>query len=140
MSKHFVGCLAATLSIALFSGPLLAQDPDGAQEMKRLQTTLAVINSELKSDLDQILVLQEALKVNSRTSLEAQGRSPYPVMVDDAAAAQRLAIQRETAINARLDTILARSAALDARKQPLLERVRELGAVPQAAAAKNAPR
>jgi hypothetical protein len=122
-------------SIAVFlciimSAPSLAQEQNGAIEIRRLQALLRVINSELKSDLDQILVLQEAIRGNSRTSLAAQGRSPDIVTVEDGITAERHAIEREDAINARLDAILARSAMLDAQKQPLLERIQELGAVP----------
>ncbi len=135
MSKHSLACLAAALAL-VFSGSLSAQEQDSVVEIKRLQSLLTVINSELKSDLDQIFLLQEAIKANARTSLEAQGRSPDTVMVEDVAAAQRRAMQRETAINARLDAVLARSAALDATKQPLLDRVRELSVLPQAATAK----
>jgi len=137
MPTHLMAGLAITLSI-FFSGSLIAQEKESAPELKRLQTMLSVINAELKSDLDQILVLQEAIKANSRTPLEAQGRSPDAVSYDEAAAAQRRAIQRETAINSRLDAILARSAELDAKKQPLLERIAELSAAPQASDAKRA--
>jgi hypothetical protein len=45
------------------------------------------------------------------------------VSYDDIAAVQRRGIQRETTINARLDAILARSAALGAKKVALLERI-----------------
>jgi hypothetical protein len=133
MSARFLACLAGSLAIFM-AASLHAQEQDSVLEIKRLQALLTVINAELKSDLDQILTLQEAIKVNGRASLETQGRSPDPVLVNEAAAAQRQAMQRETAINARLDAILARSAALDATKQPLLERVRELGMAPPAVA------
>ena len=129
MSIRFIAGLAATLSLMfslMFSESLLAQEQGSNPEMKQLQTLLAVINSELKSDLEQMLVLQEAIKANARPPLAAQGRSPDPVSFDDVAAEQRLAIQRETALNARLDALLARSAALDARKLPILERMREI--------------
>jgi hypothetical protein len=132
---RFLACLAGSLAI-LLSAPLRAEEQGIVLEIKRLQALLSVINAELKSDLDQVLMLQEAIKANGRTSLEAQGRSPDAILVEDAATAQRLAIQRETEINARLDAILARSAALDAKKQPLQERVRELSAAQPAAAAK----
>ena len=135
MSMRLVACLAASLSI-VFSGSLFAQEQGSVLEITRLQVLLSVINLELKSDLDQMLVLQEAIRANARMPLEAQGRSPDAVSFDDVAAAQRRAIQRETAINARLDALLARSAALDAMKQPLLERIRELGVLPQPPAAK----
>jgi hypothetical protein len=102
MSMRLLACLAVSLVI-VFSGPLLAQEQKSAVEMKNLQLSLSVINAEAKSDLDQILVLQEAIKVNARTPLGAQqGRSPDPVLFEDAAAAQRLAIERETAMNTRL--------------------------------------
>jgi hypothetical protein len=129
MSMRLLACLAGSLAIVL-PASLHAQEQDSVLEIKRLQALLSVINTELKSDLDQILMLQEAIKANDRASLEAQGRSPDAVMLEASVAAQRRAIQRETAINARLDAILARSAALDAKKQPLLERVRELGMTP----------
>jgi hypothetical protein len=135
MFARMLCCLAAFLPM-VFSGSVLADDAENTIVLKRLQTSLAVINSELKSDLDQVLMLQEAIKANARTPLETQGRSPDPVMVEDAAAAQRRAIQRETAINVRLDAILARSAALDAKKQPLLERLRELSVAQPPVAAK----
>ncbi|MGA7178479.1 MAG: hypothetical protein WBX11_02675 [Thiobacillaceae bacterium] len=135
MSIRFLACLAASLCI-FFSGSVLAQEQGSVLEMKQLQISLSVINSELKADLDQILMLEEAIRANAQSSLEVQGRSPDPVFYEDVAAAQRRAIQRETAMNARLDALLARSAALDARKQPLLERIQELGMLPQEQAVK----
>ncbi len=130
MYFRFLASLAVTLSV-FFSGTLFAQDQESILEIKQLQAAISVINSELKADLDQILMLEEAIKLNARTSLEGQGRSPDPVLYDDVAAAQRRAIERETAMNARLDALLARSATLDARKQPLLERIQELSLLPQ---------
>ena len=113
------------------SATLRAQGQDGIGEVRRLQTLLSVINLELKADLDQVTMLQEAIKANPRVPLEAQGRSPDAVSFDAMATAQRQAILREASLNARLEALLARSAVLDAQKQPLLERVRELGALPQ---------
>lgn len=132
MSMRFLVYLAAALSISIaYSGPLFAQEQEGVLELKRLQASLSIINSEIKADLDQILALQEAIKTNSRTPMDAQpGRSPDVALYEDTTAAQRLAIQRDAAISARLDAILARTAALDAQKQRLLERVLELGVVP----------
>ncbi len=134
MSMRHLACLATLFSL-LFCGPLLAQEHAGASEMKRLQTLMSVINGELKADLDQILVLQEAIKANARLPLAAQGRSPDAISFDEVAAAQRRAIQRESALNARLEAIMARSAILDANKQSLLERLMELGLAPQVPAA-----
>ena len=123
--------LAPLLSL-LIAGSTFAQEPANAPEMKRLQTVLSVINAELKTDLDQILILQEALKANARGSLKAQGRTPDAISFDEVAAEQRRAIQRELALNARLDAILARSTTLDSKKQSILERLLELGLAPQA--------
>lgn len=131
MSIRFLVRAAASLFI-VFSGSLLAQQQEGALELQRLQAALSVINAEIKANLDEVMALQEAIKANSRTPLDAQGRSPDVVSFDDMAAAQRRAIENEAAMKARLEAILARSAALDAEKQPLLERVRELLQVPQA--------
>jgi hypothetical protein len=60
---------------------------------------------------------------------------PDAISFDEVAAAQRRAIQRELTLNARLDAILARTAALDAKKQSILERILEIGVVQQAPAA-----
>jgi hypothetical protein len=109
---------------------LLAQVQDRALELQRLRAVLATINSEAKADLDQIQMLQEAIKANARTSLEAQWRSPDPVMFEDNAAAQRRMIQRDSAINARLESILERSAALEVKKQLILDRILEVSAMP----------
>lgn len=129
MSIRNLAGLAISILIG-FSGPAAAQEQQAFIRIQTLQASLSIINSELRSDLDQILILQEAIRANARMPLEAeQGRSPDPVSYEDVAAAQRRAIQRETAINARLDRLLARSAELDARKQPLLDEVRELGVV-----------
>jgi Flp pilus assembly protein TadB len=134
MSTRYFCCLAGVL-LVLWSGHSFAQDQSGVLEMRRLQTALSVINAELKADLDQVLALHEALKANSRAPLNLQGRSPDPLSYDDVAAAQRLAIQRDVLLNGRLDAILARSAVLDAEKQPLLERVRSLSLLPRTSAA-----
>ena len=130
----FVLNFAAAIVLIVFSGCLFAQVPgqeaESDLEMKRIQNVISVINGEIKSDLDQLLILQEALKANSRMSLEAQGRSPDIVNIADIAAAQRQAVERETSINARIDSVLARTAELSARKQVLLEQFMELSAAP----------
>jgi hypothetical protein len=88
------------------------------------------INAEIKSDLDQVLVLQEPIKANVRIPQEEQRRSPDIAMVDDVAIAQRRAIEREAALNVRLEALFARNAALDATKQGILERGRNIGELP----------
>jgi hypothetical protein len=121
--------LAGTFSLLLPAG-LAAQELDAGVELKQLQQLLAVYNTEIKSDLDQVLVLQEALKANARPTLMAQGRTPTPASFEAVAETQRLAIQRESALNDRLSVLLARSAALDARKLPVLERMRDISMAP----------
>ena len=135
MSKYIRSFFLATF-LVIFSGSLFAQVPaqeqERIQEMNRIQNVLAVINAEIKSDLDQLLILQEALKSNSRMSLEAQGRSPDVVNMTDLATAQRQAIDREISINTRIDAVLARTAELSLKKQSLLEQFMELSTVPLA--------
>jgi hypothetical protein len=131
----FNRCLAIAL-LAMLSVCTFAQEEERDLELRRIQMMLATINLELRSDLDQVLLLQEAIKVNGQAPLEALGRSPDAVSFEDVAAAKRRALEREAAINARLDAILLRSAALDAKKQPLLDRIRELGERPEATTAK----
>ena len=132
MSKYIPTYFLASFLI-IFSGSLFAQVPaqeqERIQEMSRIQNVLAVINAEIKSDLDQLLILQEALKSNSRISLEAQGRSPDVVNMSDLASAQRQAIERETSINSRIDAVLARTAELSLKKQSLLDQFMELSTV-----------
>jgi hypothetical protein len=129
MFIRFLACLSALFSI-LYTGSLLAEDQGRFIEMKQIQISLSIINSELKANLDQILMLEDAIKANDRPSMVEQGRSFDPVMYDDKVAARQRVIQRETVLNARLDALLARSAQLDAQKQPLLERIREIGVMP----------
>jgi hypothetical protein len=123
--------------LVFFSTSVYAVEDENILEIKRLQAMVIVINLELKSDLDQVMLLQEALKMNSRMSLESQGRSPDALSYDDVAATKRLAIQRETSINARLDAILLRSSELDVKKQVLLDRVMELSLVPRSSVTKS---
>lgn len=130
MPKRQIAWLAPLFTL-LLAGSTLAQEPASSPEMRQLQTVLSVINAELKSDLDQILVLQEALKANARGSLQAQGRTPDAISFDEVAAEQRRAIQRELALNTRLDAILARSTSLDSKKQSILERLIDLGLTQQ---------
>ena len=135
MSKR-LSALAMLPLLLLVCLPLHAQERDRGQEMRGLQASLTAINLELRADFDQIAMLQEAIRANARTPLEAQGHAPDMVQFDDVAAAERQAIAREKAMNARLDAILARTAALDERKQPLVERIRDLGGIAPGAAAR----
>jgi len=127
--RFFICCLAASAS-SFVPALVVAQEPDALAAMKQLQASISIINAELRSDLEQMLMLQEALRINAGPPLEVQGRSPDVVQYEDAAAAQRRALERETAINARLDAILARSADLEAKKAALLERMYALEPVP----------
>jgi hypothetical protein len=139
MSKRLFSYRIAIIVVSLlivFCSSSYALEDENILEMKRLQAMVTVINLELKSDLDQVVMLQEAIKVNARMSLMSQGRSPDAISFDEVAAAKRLAIQRETAINARLDAILLRSNELDAKKQVLLDRVLELSLAPRTSEAK----
>ena len=131
MPNRQIAWLAPLFTLLISGSPLAQEEPASSPEMRRLQSVLSVINAELKADLDQVLVLQEALKANARGSLQAQGRTPDAISFDEVAAEQRRAIQRELALNTRLDAILARSTILDSKKQSILERLIELGLTQQ---------
>lgn len=122
MSKNII----ISLVLLLFCTSSFAVEDAGMQEIKRLQAIVTAINLELKSNFDQVMMLKEAVKLNSRASLESQGRSPDLLSYDDVASAKRSAIQREASINTRLDAILIRSNELDMKKQVLLDRLMEL--------------
>jgi len=128
--------LINSILVCFFTTSYAAEDKS-IIEIKRLQAMVIVINAELKSDLDQVLMLQEAVKLNSRTPLELQSSSPDVVSYDDVEASKRMAIQREASINLRLDAILTRSKELDLKKQLLLDRVIELSKAPNAQATKT---
>jgi len=133
MFKHI---LIVTLLVC-FSTSSFAVDDKNILEIKRLQSMVTVINLELKSDLDQVMMLQQAAKINSSVPLQLQGRSPDPLSYDDLQSSKRLAIQRETSINMRLDAILVRSHELDVKKQLLLDRMMELSMLPIAVDVKS---
>ena len=128
--------LINSILVCFFTTSYAAEDKS-IIEIKRLQAMVIVINAELKSDLDQVLMLQEAVKLNSRTPLELQSSSPDVVSYDDVEASKRMAIQREASINLRLDAILTRSKELDLKKQVLLDRVIELSKAPNAQVTKT---
>jgi hypothetical protein len=135
MLKRYLVYVSASIFV-MFSGSLSAQEQGSVLEMRKLQAILSVINAELRSDLDQILILQEAIKANARMTMEVQGRSPDPVSYDDVAVAQRFAIKREMDLNAQFDAVIAQSAALRAKKQAYVERVMEIGVAPYTSAEK----
>ncbi len=110
--------------LTLNSSVAIAQSEDA--ELKRLQTILAILNQELLAQYQQIQALQEARRSNAQVPLYLQGRSPDLVFVDEAAADQRRAVQREAVLNARLDAAYERIGQVEAEKQPILERLREI--------------
>ena len=144
MYKHFLFSLAATVLIIFSESPLaqeaataqeqmFAQAPENVVEMNRIEKALAVINSEIKSDIDQLQVLQEASKSSSRIPLPGQperGISSEMANIADVASAQRRALERETAINSRIDDLLVRIDELSKNKRQLLDRFMELSVAP----------
>lgn len=134
MSKPMLSHIASLLTVgvlALGSLPAAAQE-DELVEMRRLQELLTVLNQELKADLDQILVLQQAQRINAAMP-DMRGRSPDMVLYTDVEAARRRAVEQDAELQARLSGLLDRSKSLDARKQQILERILEIGGSPAAA-------
>jgi len=129
MLKPYLSCMFVAIFV-VFSGSTFAENQSSELELKRLKAMISFINAEIRSDLDQILVLQEAMKANNQVSLEEQGRSPDPIGYEDMAIAKRIAINRETVLNAEFSAVMAQTAALRAEKQTLVERVMVLGMTP----------
>lgn len=123
--KSRFAALLTILVLALAPLPASAQEEVTA-EMRHLQEWLDLINRELKAELDQILALQQAQRLNAQMP-ELRLRSPDIVLQTDADAARRQALAQDMDIQERLSQLLERSKALDARKQQLLERYFELG-------------
>jgi predicted RNase H-like nuclease (RuvC/YqgF family) len=110
-----------TLSI---QRPVLAEAPE--VELKRLQTILNTLNQELQAEYQHIRSLQEALRSNAQFPLLSQGRSPDVVAYEEVAGQERTALRREAALNAQLDVVYARVKQIEADKQPILDRLRDL--------------
>ncbi|MBS1138388.1 MAG: hypothetical protein H6R11_2342 [Proteobacteria bacterium] len=113
-----------------FQRPVLAEEPEA--ELRRLQTILSTLNQELQAEYQHIRTLQEALRSNTVAPLLIQGRSPDVVAYEEVASQERTALRREAALNAQLEVVYARVKQIEADKQPILDRLRELIKTPSA--------
>lgn len=130
---------AAILMTLLVVTSALAEDKTEMSELKRLQEWLNVLNQELKAELDQILVLQQAQRTNSQMPLELQNYASNLPLVTEVEAARRRAAEQDAELQARLASLLERTRGIDARKLPILERIYELGSSLSAPPAATAP-
>ena len=117
--------------------PVLAEEPEA--ELRRLQTILNTLNQELQAEYQHIRTLQDALRSNSVVPLLSQGRSPDVVAYEEVAGQERTALSREAALNAQLDVVYSRVKQIEADKQPILDRLRELIKTAPAPAPKEQP-
>ena len=108
----------------------MAENRNEMNELKRLQEWLNVLNQELKAELDQVLVLQQAQRMNTQIPMELQNNSPNIVLFIDVEASKRRAADQDAEIQARLASLLERTRSIDAKKLPILERIYELANQP----------
>jgi predicted nucleic acid-binding Zn-ribbon protein len=96
-------------------------------ELKRLQTILSIMNQELQAEYQQMRSIQETLRSNVLTPPNLQaGYQGDVVRYDDFVAEQRNAARRDAALRSQLDTIHERVKQIEAEKQPILDRLKEL--------------
>lgn len=90
-------------------------------ELPQLKLLLDVLNGEQQAVIEQMRMTQEI----RRSNFPCGGRSVPPGMVDyeEWADAQRSALQRENELRGRIDRLHSRWDDLEARKQPLLQRI-----------------
>jgi hypothetical protein len=96
-------------------------------ELKRLQTILSIMNQELQAEYQQLRSIQETLRSNILTPPNLQsGYQGEVVRYEDYVAEQRNAARRDAALRSQLDTIHERVKQIEAEKQPILDRLKEL--------------
>ena len=96
-------------------------------ELKRLQTILSIMNQELQAEYQQMRSIQETLRSNVLTPPSLQpGYQGDVVRYDDFVAEQRNAARRDAALRSQLDVIHERVKQIEAEKQPILDRLKEL--------------
>ncbi|HWS13855.1 MAG TPA: hypothetical protein VN279_13710 [Rhodocyclaceae bacterium] len=96
-------------------------------ELKRLQTILSIMNQELQAEYQQMRSIQETLRSNVLTPPNLQsGYQGDVVRYDDFVAEQRNAARRDAALRSQLDVIHERVKQIEAEKQPILDRLKEL--------------
>ena len=111
--------------LLLISWPVLARDVQ--TEIKQLQGVLNVINGELQAAYQQYQMIVEARR--SAIAVEL-----YGMLTDPTRPAEYVAVQKEKEnafrtdrqLSEQMDQILGRIRELEARKQPILERVYSL--------------
>ncbi len=111
-------------------------------ELKRLQTILNIMNQELQAEYQQMRSIQETLRSNAVTPPNLQpGYQGDVVRYEDYVAEQRNTARRDAALRTQLDTIQERVKQIEAEKQPILDRLKELvrAAPPPAPAGGEAP-
>jgi hypothetical protein len=126
---------------------LLAGAAHGAGEeveLRRLQGVLNVINQEIQAAYQQYQVIAEARRNIYQLQILGDLRTPDVQNFEAVQEQQREALRRDRELADQMSQILVRIRELEARKQPILERIYRLiedisVAVPRPAPALEAP-
>lgn len=126
---------------------LLAGAAQGAgedAELRRLQGILGVINQEIQAAYQQYQTIAEARRNAFQLQLFRDLRTPDVQNFELVQEEQREAMRRDRELGEQMNQTLARIRELEARKQPILQRIYQLieevsVAVPRPAPATEAP-
>jgi len=114
--------LAALLALISFSVGVRADDT----ELKRLQTMLAVINQEIQAAYEQYQIVIQTRRKALQGETEEYVYAPDIQDFEEVKQRQREAKRRDGELTDQMDRILANIKELEARKQPVLNRIYEL--------------
>jgi len=114
--------LAALLALISFSVGARAEDA----ELKRLQTMLAVINQEIQAAYEQYQIVIQTRRKALEGETEEYVYAPDIQDFEEVKQRQREAKRRDRELTDQMDRILANIKELEARKQPVLNRIYEL--------------
>lgn len=116
----------------LLAGTAFAADED--VEIRRLQGVLSVINQEIQAEFQQYQMVLQVRRETMQILMYGALAVPDPVNFEAVKEEQRKLVRRDDELRGQLDQILAKIRELEARKQPLIDRLLELAAAARAAA------
>ncbi|HSD61830.1 MAG TPA: hypothetical protein VLC55_13340 [Burkholderiales bacterium] len=108
-------------------------------EIRRLQGVLGAINQEIQAEFQHYQMVLQARRETMQILMYGALATPDPVNFEAVKEEQRKLLRRDDELRSQLDQILARIRDLEARKQPLIDRLYELAATARAAAPAAVP-
>ena len=119
------------LQVLLAGTAFAANEED---EIRRLQGVLSVVNQEIQAGYQQYQMVLQLRRETIQILMFGAVAIPDPVNFEAAREEQRKLVRRDDELRSQLDQILARIRELEARKQPLIDRLYELATAARAPA------